>query len=49
MPGRRCGHFHLPTEPWLFTIDRSGVVSAAVEGAFGVEEMHQAVDKAIAE
>ncbi len=41
--------FHLPTEPWLFTIDRNGTVSAAVEGAFGVEEMHKAVDKAIAE
>lgn len=41
--------FHLPTEPWLFTIDRRGIVSDAVEGAFGIEEMHRAVDKAIAE
>ena len=41
--------FHLPTEPWLFTIDRNGTVSATVEGAFGIEEMHRAVDKAIAE
>ena len=40
--------FHLPTEPWLFTIDRNGIVSAAVEGAFGIEEMHRAVDEAIA-
>jgi hypothetical protein len=40
--------FHLPTEPYLFTIDRSGVVADAVEGPFGLELMHEAVDKAIA-
>ena len=39
--------FHLPTEPWLFTIDRSGVVRDAVEGAFGLKLMHEAVEKAI--
>jgi hypothetical protein len=41
--------FHLPSEPWLFTIDRKGDVSDAVEGAFGLKLMHEAVDKAIAE
>jgi hypothetical protein len=40
--------FHLPTEPFLFTIDRDGVVRDAVEGAFGLKLMHEAVDKAIA-
>jgi hypothetical protein len=40
--------FHLPSEPYLFTIDRSGVVRAAVEGPFGLKLMHEAVDKAIA-
>lgn len=40
--------FHLPTEPYLFTIDRSGVVRAVVEGPFGLKLMHEAVDKAIA-
>ncbi|HVD41343.1 MAG TPA: hypothetical protein VNC16_10130 [Solirubrobacterales bacterium] len=40
--------FHLPTEPFLFTIDRRGVVRDAVEGAFGLKLMHEAVDKAIA-
>ena len=40
--------FHLPTEPYLFTIDRSGVVRAAVEGPFGLKLMHEAADKAIA-
>jgi hypothetical protein len=40
--------FHLPSEPWLFTIDRHGIVRDAVEGAFGLKLMHEAVDKAIA-
>jgi hypothetical protein len=39
--------FHLPSEPWLFTIDRSGIVEDAVEGAFGLKLMHEAVEKAI--
>jgi hypothetical protein len=39
--------FHLPTEPWLFTIDRHGIVRDAVEGAFGLKLMHEAVEKAI--
>jgi hypothetical protein len=41
--------FRLPSEPWLFTIDRKGRIAAAVEGAFGLKLMHEAVDKAIAE
>lgn len=40
--------FRLPTEPYLFTIDRDGIVRDTVEGAFGLELMHEAVDKAIA-
>lgn len=40
--------FHLPSEPYLFTIDRRGVIRDAIEGAFGLELMHEAVDKAIA-
>jgi hypothetical protein len=40
--------FHLPTEPWLFAIDRHGIVRDAIEGAFGLKLMHQAVEKAIA-
>ena len=39
--------FHLPSEPWLFTIDSSGRVAASVEGPFGLELMHEAVDKAV--
>ena len=40
--------FHLPSEPWLFTIDRRGIVRDAVEGAFGLNLMHEAVDRAVA-
>jgi hypothetical protein len=41
--------FRLPTEPWLFTIDRSGRISGAIEGPFGLKLLRRAVDKAIAE
>jgi hypothetical protein len=41
--------FHLPTEPWLFAINREGVVSAAIEGAFGTKLMDETVEKVIAE
>jgi hypothetical protein len=37
----------LPSEPWLFTIDRDGVVSEAVEGAFGSKLLDEAIEKAI--
>jgi hypothetical protein len=40
--------FHLPSEPWLFAIDRKGIVRETVEGPFGLKLMHEAVDKAIA-
>jgi hypothetical protein len=40
--------FRLPSEPWLFTIDRRGIVRDTVEGAFGLKLMRRAVDKAIA-
>jgi hypothetical protein len=35
--------FHLPTEPWLFAIDRNGVVRTAMEGAFGVDQLTHVV------
>jgi hypothetical protein len=39
--------FHLPSEPWLFTIDRNGVVSDTVEGAFGTELLDKAIESAV--
>ncbi len=41
--------FNLPSEPWLFTIDRQGRVSSVIEGAFGPEALIAAVKKAVAE
>jgi hypothetical protein len=41
--------FHLPTEPWLFAIDRNGRISATIEGAFGVEELTKVVKGLTAE
>ena len=41
--------FHLPSEPWLFAIDRDGIIKAEVEGAFGVDLMTKAVKEAIGE
>jgi hypothetical protein len=41
--------FHLPTEPWLFAINREGVVSAVVEGAFGTKLMDKTVEKVVGE
>lgn len=35
--------FHLPTEPWLFAIDRDGTIRAEVEGAFGVDLLTRVV------
>ena len=31
--------FHLQTEPWLFTINRHGIITARLEGAFGTTEL----------
>jgi hypothetical protein len=39
--------FNLPSEPWLFVIDRQGVIRTAIEGAFGVEELERAVEDVI--
>ncbi len=35
--------FHLPSEPWLFAIDRQGVIRAEIEGAFGVDRLTRVV------
>lgn len=41
--------FRLPSEPWLFAIDRQGVVQAEVEGAFGVDQLTRVVNEVTAE
>jgi hypothetical protein len=37
--------YRLPTEPWLFAIDRSGKIVARFEGAFSANELTRVVDK----
>jgi hypothetical protein len=39
--------FNLPSEPWLFAIDRHGRVSSVIEGAFGLDALTAAVKKAV--
>jgi hypothetical protein len=39
--------FHLETEPWLFTINRRGIIAARLEGAFGIVEARRAVEAAL--
>jgi hypothetical protein len=41
--------FHLPSEPWLFAIDRHGTIRSEIEGAFGIEALTAAVRKVTAE
>jgi hypothetical protein len=45
----QVGAFRLPSEPWVFTVDRHGKVAARLEGAFSVEELKAAVKKALSE
>ena len=39
--------FGLTSEPWLFTIGADGRVAARLEGAFGIDEFREAIEKAI--
>jgi hypothetical protein len=43
----QVGAYRLPTEPWLFVIDRQGRISARIEGAFSADELRAAVRKVI--
>lgn len=37
--------FDLPTEPWLFVIDRDGRIDTRIEGAFSVAELETAIER----
>lgn len=41
--------FSLPEEPWLFAINREGVVSAAIEGPFGMELIDSVANRVVGE
>ena len=38
--------FNLPSEPWLFVMDEKGIIRERIEGAFGLEELRDAVRRA---
>jgi hypothetical protein len=38
--------YHLPTEPWMFAIDKNGKIAARYEGAFSASELEKAVEDA---
>jgi hypothetical protein len=38
--------WNLPTEPWVFAIDRDGRIAARIEGAFSARELEEALKKA---
>lgn len=37
--------FNLPSEPWVFVIDRNGIITTEIEGAFSADELQRAVDE----
>ena len=39
--------FSLPSEPWLFTVDRDGRIAARLEGSFGLNAFREAVEAAL--
>jgi hypothetical protein len=39
--------FHLKTEPWLFTVNAKGIITARLDGAFGVNEARAALEAAL--
>ena len=39
----RCRQFNLPTEPWLFVVDKNGKITARLEGSIGVQQFEDAV------
>jgi len=44
-PRPQVSAYRLPSEPWLYVIDRDGTVSTVIEGAFSLEELDRAVQR----
>ena len=42
------GEWHLESEPWVFLIDRQGIIRAAFEGTAATDELKQAIDETLA-
>lgn len=43
-PTKVTDAWHLQQEPWIFVVDRNGVVTASFEAIVGVDELTQAID-----
>jgi hypothetical protein len=43
----QVGAFNLPTEPWVFVVDKSGRIAARMEGAFSVDDLQTAMRTAL--
>jgi hypothetical protein len=43
----QVGAFNLPSEPWVFIIDKRGRIAARMEGAYSVEELQNAMKAAL--
>ncbi len=39
--------WRLPTEPWVFTIDKNGKVASRLEGAYSARELKEAIEMAL--
>jgi hypothetical protein len=39
--------WRLASEPWIFVIDRNGLISSRIEGALSVPELRAAVEKVL--
>jgi hypothetical protein len=39
--------FHLPSEPWLFTVRKDGTIAARLEGSIGLQEFEAAIQAAL--
>jgi hypothetical protein len=39
--------FHLRTEPWLFAVNKQGIITARLEGSFGFNAMQAAIKSAL--
>jgi hypothetical protein len=39
--------FHLETEPWLFAVNAKGIITARLQGAFGIHEATAALESAL--
>jgi hypothetical protein len=44
-PNAQVRAFRLPSEPWMFAIDKDGYIRDAIEGAFGVDALTEAMKK----